>query len=92
MFEWNPDKAQRNEQKHGITFEEAATIFDDADLWTEQDVAHSEMEERFFAYGVSEQGRVLFVSFMYRGDIIRIISARKATPREREFYERNQAY
>lgn len=90
MFEWNQDKAARNLQKHGVSFEEAATVFDDDGVWIEQDPAHSDTEERFFAYGLSRRAQVLFVSFTYRGENIGIISARKATPREREFYESNQ--
>jgi uncharacterized protein len=91
MFEWNEQKATRNVREHkGVTFEEAATIFDDPDVYIEDDAGHSDEEDRFVALGVSEKLRVLFVCFTYRGENIRLISARKATPRERKHYERNK--
>ena len=74
----------------GVTFEEAATIFNDPDVYIEDDAGHSDEEDRFVALGVSEKLRVLFVCFTYRGENIRLISARKATPRERKHYERNK--
>ena len=84
--EWDPNKAFENEHKHGVSFEEAATIFDDAALLTEPDFAHSDEEDRNLSYGLSEQGRVLVVAWTLRGDTIRLISARRATARERDTY------
>ncbi len=91
MFEWNEQKAARNAREHkGVTFEEAATIFNDPAVYLEDDAGHSDEEDRFVALGVSEKLRVLFVCFTYRGANIRLISARKATPRERKHYERSK--
>ena len=86
-FEWDADKAAANLAKHGITFEEAATVFLDLDYLLVPDAAEP---ERFVAMGMSGQGRVLFVVHCERGEKIRIISARRATRRERETYERRQ--
>jgi uncharacterized protein len=87
IFEWNADKAARNAANHqGVTFEEAATVFNDARVLIEPDYDHSEYEQRFWAIGFSEQGRILLVVFTYRGESIHLISARKATPRERTDY------
>ena len=87
MFEWNAAKAVRNAANHqGVTFEEAATVFNDARMLIEPDYDHSEYEQRFWASGFSEQGRILLVVFVYRGENIHLISARKATPRERTNY------
>lgn len=86
-FEWNEDKRRLNEQKHGVTFEEARTVFysDNALLFDDPD--HSE-EGRFLLLGPCMVGRVLVVVHCCRedGDIIRIISARKATRREEKAY------
>jgi len=91
MFEWNEQKAARNAREHqGVTFEEAATIFNDPDVYIEDDAGHSDEEDRFVALGLSEKLRVLFVCFTYRGENTRLISARKATPRERKHYARSK--
>ena len=91
MFEWNEQKAARNAREHkGVTFGEAETVFDDPYVYLEDDVEHSYQEDRFVALGVSEKLRILFVCFTYRGENIRLISARKATPRERKHYDRNK--
>ena len=83
-FEWDPAKARRNRRKHGISFHEAATIFGDPLATTYPDPDHSESEQRFITVGTSSAGRTLVVAHADRGDNIRIISARKATRRERE--------
>ncbi len=86
-FEWDPDKLASNLTKHGITFHEAATVFGDPFAVTYFDPDHSEDEDRFLTFGHSNQGRVLVVSHTDRGDNTRIISARKASRKERKQYE-----
>ncbi len=88
-FEWNNQKALSNEQKHGISFDEASTVFGDPLSLTLHDPLHSENEERFVVIGTSHKNRVLIVVHTERGDDIRIISARKATKNERLQYESN---
>ena len=88
-FEWGTQKAKSNEQKHGITFDEASTVFEDPLSLTIHDPLHSENEERFTLIGVSHKNRILIVVYTERGDNIRIISARKATKNERSYYESN---
>ncbi|HEA68661.1 MAG TPA: BrnT family toxin [Desulfobacterales bacterium] len=88
-FEWGIQKAKSNEQKHGITFDEASTVFSDPLSLAIQDPLHSENEERFIIIGVSHKNRILIVAHTERGDNIRIISARKATKNERSYYESN---
>lgn len=85
-YEWNPRKAEANRRKHGVSFEEAASVFQDADALTFQDPDHLDEEPREITIGISTQGRVLFLSHCDRGERIRIISARKATPKERKQY------
>ncbi len=87
LFEWDPKKAQSNEQKHGITFDEASSIFADTLSLTIHDPLHSENEERFIIIGVSSKKRILTVVHTERGDNLRIISARKATKKEKLYYE-----
>ena len=88
-FEWDTQKAKSNEQKHGITFDEASTVFEDFLSLTIHDPLHSENEERFTLIGISHKNRILIVVHTERGDNIRIISARKATKNERSYYESN---
>ncbi len=88
-FEWDPVKARSNLQKHGITFDEASTVFADPLSITINDPLHSENEERYALIGASHKYRILIVVHTERGDNIRIISARKATKNERSFYESN---
>ena len=78
-FEWDDAKAERNRKKHGVTFEEAATIFEDPLSLTIEDPLHSHGEERFIILGASAQGRLLVVVHTERGERMRIISAREAT-------------
>jgi len=85
--EWDPAKARANRRKHGVTFEEAATVFNDPLSSTIPDPVHSENEERFVIVGQSIQQRLLVVVHTDRGDHIRIISARMANPHERKTYE-----
>jgi len=89
LFEWDIEKAKSNEQKHGIFFEEASTVFADTCSVTIYDPIHSEDEERFVIIGISHKKRTLVVVHTERGDKIRIISARKATKNERAYYESN---
>jgi uncharacterized DUF497 family protein len=86
-FEWNRKKALLNIRKHGITFEEASTIFCDSLSLTISDPYHSISEDRFITIGTSVRGRIVVVSHTDRHDVIRIISARKATRNERNQYE-----
>ena len=86
-FEWDIAKAKRNLQKHGVSFEEASSVFYDTLAVTGADPDHSEGEERLVTFGVSSQGRLLVVAHTERGGGIRIISARNATQYERQIYE-----
>ena len=86
-FEWDPAKAAANLAKHGVSFEEAATVFRDTLSATGLDPDHSVDEDRFVIFGVSTSGRLLVVAHTERGDTIRVISARPATPGERKIYE-----
>ena len=86
-FEWDPAKAARNEAKHGVSFKEAATVFGDPLSMAFDDPAHSYDEQRALLVGMSDEQRVLIVSYTERGDTIRIISARETTRGERETYE-----
>ncbi len=87
QFEWNPQKAKANLQKHQIDFEEASTIFDDPQFITFLDEEHSADEERYITIGLSNKNRLLMVAHTERSDKIRIISARKATKNEEKFYQ-----
>jgi uncharacterized DUF497 family protein len=89
-FEWDQDKAARNFKKHKVPFSEAASVFGDPLSSTFPDPDHSIKEDRFITIGTSERDRVLVVSHTDRQDRIRIISARKATRRERKTYEEGQ--
>lgn len=85
---WDEDKSLRNEKKHGVTFEEAQTVFYDENAVEFFDPEHSGDEDRFLMLGLSVKLRVLVVCHCLResGAVIRIISARKATPKEAENY------
>ena len=86
-FEWDPEKAAANQTKHGISFEEAATVFGDPLSATYYDPAHSVGESRYITIGMSRSGRLLFIAHTDRAENIRIISARQATRRERKQHE-----
>lgn len=88
-YEWDENKAATNLSKHGVSFEEAKTVFDDPLYVDFYDPDHSNEEHRFILLGQSAQGRLLFVSYMERNSTIRLISAREATPSERRAYEQN---
>lgn len=87
-FDWDDAKAASNETKHGVTFAEAASIFEDPLSLTIRDMQHSEDEERWIILGQSSRGRLLVVVHTERGDTLRIISARLATRQEIRNYER----
>jgi uncharacterized DUF497 family protein len=86
-FEWDENKAKINKRKHGITFEEATTAFADELSITIDDPLHSDDEDRLILIGKSQYFNTLVVVHVERKDILRIISARKATKKERKFYE-----
>ncbi len=88
-FEWDSSKATSNKKKHGVSFEEAKSVFYDEFAVQFYDSENSELEDRFLMLGLSNESRILIVCHCERdaGDIIRLISARKATRKERRFYE-----
>lgn len=86
-FDWDHKKASENFLKHGISFDEAKTVFDDPLNVDFYDPDHSIGEHRFIIMGESAQGRLLMVSYTERGEAIRLISARQVTPAERKMYE-----
>jgi uncharacterized DUF497 family protein len=87
-FEWDPRKAAVNLRKHGVSFEDALSVFSDERARLIDDPDHSEDEERFLLLGLSSTLRLLVVAHCYReaGGVVRIISARKATREEQRFY------
>ncbi len=87
-FEWNNLKNRINTEKHGISFEEASSVFYDENALLFDDPAHSKNEERFLIIGISRKARICIVSHCYRNkeSVIRIISARRATKREIAIY------
>ena len=86
-FEWEKPKAEINAHKHGVTFDEAATVFLDELAVSGPDPDHSLDESRYITFGVSSLGQLLAVSHTYRRSSIRIISARRITRVERKIYE-----
>ncbi len=88
-FEWDASKAASNKRKHGVTFEEAKSVFYDDFAIQFFDDENSELEDRFLLLGQSNQSRVLLICHCERepGNLIRVISARKATAKERKFYK-----
>ena len=87
VYEWHAAKAKANTQKHGVSFDEAATVFLDPLALTFSDPYHSGGEEREITIGYTARHQVVFVSHCQRGSRVRIISARKATRRERKQHE-----
>ena len=87
-FEWDMNKAEENLKKHGVSFEEAATVFGDPLSLTIDDPLHSVEEERLVTLGQSYKHRIVVVVHVDRGENIRIIGARPATRRERSNYEK----
>jgi len=86
-FTWDSQKARSNLRKHKVSFVEAVTALSDPMAATNTDPDHSLEEDRYITFGVSSQGRLLVVAHTEEGDMIRIISARPASRRERKFYE-----
>ena len=90
MFEWDPRKAKANAAKHGVSFDDAVTVFLDANGLDGQDLQHSEAEARFRRLGRAADGRVIMVAYTVRrsdgAETIRLISARRASRRERAAY------
>jgi len=88
LFDWDENKAKINEQKHGVTFLEAMTVFKDTNAVMLEDDEHSEEEERFMLLGMSKETNLLMVCHCYRenDEIIRIISAREANKQEAKKY------
>jgi uncharacterized DUF497 family protein len=85
-YEWDPAKARQNLRKHGVDFADAVTVLEDEAALTIRD-PFSEQEQRWITLGMDALGRLLVVVYTWRGDRIRLISARPATPRERRQYE-----
>jgi uncharacterized DUF497 family protein len=87
-FEWDERKAAANLRKHGVSFDEAKSVFQDANAQLIDDPDHSHVEERFVLLGLSSMLRLLVVCHCYRSDnnVIRLISARKATKQEARTY------
>ncbi len=84
-YQWDPNKAKSNLKKHGVRFADAVSVFEDENAVTIED--EHESENRFITIGRDILLRILVVVYTFRGHIIRIISARKATARERKIYE-----
>ncbi len=89
LFEGDPQKAKKNLEIHGISFDEASTVFRDTLSLAIYDPLHSDEEDRFVLIGNSHNNRLLVVVHTERSNHIRLISARKATKKEREQYEEN---
>jgi uncharacterized DUF497 family protein len=87
VFDWDPRKARSTLGRRGIGFEQAASVLDDWRQVTIEDVEHSSDEQRWRTIGLSDQARVLVVTWTVRGGKVRVISARRATKRERNAYE-----
>ena len=86
-FEWDTGKAASNLRKHGVTFDEAGTVFLDQLALSGPDPDHSMAEPHYITFGISSLGRLLVVCHTHRPGVIRIISARRATRAERKLYE-----
>ncbi|MCX7013614.1 MAG: BrnT family toxin [Candidatus Sumerlaeota bacterium] len=86
-FEWDPNKAEANWRKHGVSFQEGATVFGDPLAITFADPDHSNVEPRSLTFGLSHMDRLLVISHLDRGERVRIISARLMTRQERKIYE-----
>jgi len=90
-FEWDARKAAVNRRKHGIDFADAVAVFEDERALTVQDEISAVDEARMLTLGRDTRGRMLVVAYTWRGDRIRVISARKATPSERRQHRRKKA-
>lgn len=91
LFEWDETKNEKNQKKHGVAFEDAKTVFYDDHAILFDDPEHSVDEERFLIIGLAENNGICIISHCYResADIIRIISARRATKKEKATYQEN---
>ena len=89
-FEWDEEKSKGNLRKHGVSFDEAKTVFNDPFAMTIADPEHSSLEARYIDMGMSSLGHILMVWYTERDRNIRIIGSRKATRRERRDYEEGQ--
>lgn len=87
QFVWDAEKATSNQKKHKVSFEEAITVFADPLARIHDDPAHSEAEHREIIVGHSARGRLLLVSYSERRQVVRLISARRATKHERKAYQ-----
>lgn len=90
-FSWDPKKAAANLKKHGVSFEEASTVFHDTLSITGSDPDHSGQEQRFVTFGNSSQDRLLVVAHTDESETIRMISARLVTKQERRIYEEGES-
>jgi uncharacterized DUF497 family protein len=90
QFSWDPSKAAANVRKHGVTFEEAITVFVDPLAWIHDDPDHSIAERREIIIGTSAAERLILISFTERGDFVRIINAREPDRAERRDYEESR--
>ena len=90
QFEWDPKKAAANKSKHGITFEQGITVWDDPNFLDIYDTVHSQGEDRFFHVGLSDVGVLVVIYTERRNHLYRIISARKASRKERRLYHETQ--
>lgn len=90
IFEWDAQKAKANHKKHGVSFEEAATVFGDFLSLTIPDYQHSFAESRYSTIGVSHYGKTIVVIHEDKGDNVRVISARLATKYEKKSYEESK--
>ena len=86
-FEWDKNKAATNVSKHGVSFDEAKTVFEDAFYLVYDDPDHSNYEDRSIIIGESANRRLLIVSYTERGNVTRLISGREATPKEKQVYQ-----
>ena len=86
-FTWDPEKAESNIDKHGLSFEEASTAFGDPLSRTQPDPLHSDEEDRLILMGMTSAGRLVIVAHVDRGETVRLVSARLVTPGERRRYE-----
>ncbi|HEX3527530.1 MAG TPA: BrnT family toxin [Thermoanaerobaculia bacterium] len=86
-FDWHDVKAQKNIRKHGVSFDEAATVFEDPFSISDSDPLHSDDETRYVIIGFSKENRLLVVAYAMKRERIRIINSRPATARERRNYE-----
>jgi hypothetical protein len=92
-FEWDIEKAKKNEDKHGVRFEEAASVFRDPNALSVFDAEHNQAEDRWLTLGISTAGRLLVVCHTFQGETkdsvaVRLISSRKATQKEVKQYRR----